>query len=205
MNVKELDEAAANYFSDKGRIEERFITKSTLKLALPFVNKKAVLQLGLGNGFIAKQIDAMVSAQVVVEGSQKLVSEFNHPLVNTQLLHGFFENFSVNSKFDVVLANHVLEHVNDPVQVLTYLKGYLNKNGIVLITVPNATSLHRRIGVDMNMIKDVHELNQTDLSVGHQRVYDINSLRHDVTAAGYKIVKESGYLLKLVSLKKMEN
>ncbi len=50
-------------------------------------------------------------------------------------------------KFDVVTANHVIEHVVDPVSFLVQCRKLLRGNGRVILVTPNAGSLgHRRFG-----------------------------------------------------------
>lgn len=44
-------------------------------------------------------------------------------------------------KYDVVILNHVLEHMDDPIKVLKKVQVILRKDGIVLIDVPNFGSL----------------------------------------------------------------
>ena len=41
--------------------------------------------------------------------------------------------------------------------------------------------------------------------MGHQRVYDIKSLKSDLVKSGYKIIKAGGYNIKLVSQKQMKD
>ncbi len=50
-----------------------------------------------------------------------------------------------NSKFDVVVAGEVLEHLYFPDQVIRKVLNHLNKNGIFLGSVPNAFSLRHRL------------------------------------------------------------
>jgi len=47
-----------------------------------------------------------------------------------------------DSSVDRVIANHVLEHVDDVIDVMEEIYRVLKKNGIVEITVPHATSLN---------------------------------------------------------------
>lgn len=48
-------------------------------------------------------------------------------------------------KFDVIVLNHVIEHLPDPVGVLGLLRGLLATGGRVLLTTPNASSLGARL------------------------------------------------------------
>lgn len=50
-------------------------------------------------------------------------------------------------RFDVVTANHVIEHVADPVRFLVYCRKLLSGNGRVILVTPNAESVgHRSFG-----------------------------------------------------------
>lgn len=47
--------------------------------------------------------------------------------------------------FDLVIFNHVLEHMENPVEILKKANGVLKKDGIVFVDAPNFTSLSARI------------------------------------------------------------
>lgn len=46
------------------------------------------------------------------------------------------ENFFANEKFDVIILSHVLEHVKDREAFLANLKKILNKNGDLIVAIP---------------------------------------------------------------------
>lgn len=48
---------------------------------------------------------------------------------------------SLGEKFDVVLISHVLEHVDSPINVLRFINKSLNKKGLIVVSVPNESSL----------------------------------------------------------------
>lgn len=41
------------------------------------------------------------------------------------------------SKFDLISMHYVMEHVEQPVEILKYLSNFLNENGLIYFTVPN--------------------------------------------------------------------
>jgi 2-polyprenyl-3-methyl-5-hydroxy-6-metoxy-1,4-benzoquinol methylase len=43
------------------------------------------------------------------------------------------------------MLTHILEHVDDPVQVLKIAKKFLKEDGVLIADVPNAHSLHREL------------------------------------------------------------
>ena len=85
----------------------------------------------------------------------RFLKKFSFKSNKTDFINTFFENYKSENKYDVILANHVLEHVNSPSKVLNYIKLFLKDEGKVFITVPNANSLHRLIGVEMGLLSSI--------------------------------------------------
>jgi len=63
-----------------------------------------------------------------------------------KILRAEFEKVKLPDKyFDVVVLNHTLEHMMDPVLVMKKVGNVLKKGGIVLVDVPNFGSLSRKV------------------------------------------------------------
>lgn len=169
-----------------------------------------VIQMGWGDGDVVRRMKHRVSSIDVIEGDEGLCRlarrECGHS-PNVTIIQSLFEDYKPknNQRADLVLGNHVLEHVDEPVTVLKQTKTWLKKGGTALFTVPNATSLHRRIGVRMGLLKSIYELNEQDHRVGHQRVYDAKTFQSDLKKSGYTIKKFGGFNLKLVAQKQMKD
>ena len=73
------------------------------------------------------------------------------------------------------------------------------RNEKIYITVPNAQSLHRRIGFEAGLLRNVYEFSQEDVLVDRQRYYDLNSLTSDCESAGLTIHKTKGLFLKPIA------
>ena len=201
-----LDNYLDNYRGSKASIEERYMTRSTIGIVQKFCNQKTVLNLGLGNGLVANEISKICRHQTIVEGSEKIIHEFFHPMQNTKIENKLFENISISKTFEVVLANHVLEHVDDPVTLMRdVLSRLLSKKGILIVTVPNAESLHRRIGVQLSLLDDIYQLNSSDINAGHKRVYDLQLLKTHIQESNMYITEYGGYNIKLTSLNQMKH
>jgi hypothetical protein len=147
----------------------------------------AALQLGIGDSRIARLLAPDFEAFHVVEGSSELVRKHTDPRAGYQLFECLFEEFTPEERYDVLLGNHVLEHVDNPVEILSRVRGWLKPDGKAVFTVPNANSLHRRIGVELGLLSHRQELNAQDLRLGHRRVYTISELENDVTSGGFQI------------------
>jgi len=84
-------------------------------------------------------------------------------------------------KFDTIVAVNVLEHVPDVDEFIKHVVALLKEDGRLLVSVPNAFSVHRCVGVSMGIIPEAHALGPTDVKVGHRRVFDESSLTESLT------------------------
>ena len=62
--VNQLDDFLENYTGTKASVEERFMTRGTIELVSPICREKEVLQMGLGNGMVAKYLDKIALKQI---------------------------------------------------------------------------------------------------------------------------------------------
>lgn len=200
------------YATPEGKINAAIIAKNSARLNDELIQKygryDTGLIMGYGDGEMVEYFKDKFSRLIIVEGSKALAKAMAKRYQNAPSIscyHSYFESFNLpkNQEVDVVLGNHVIEHVDDPVEVLKQSKTWLGKTGLAIFSVPNASSLHRRIGVEMKLLPSIYDLNDRDRLVGHQRVYDIPSLRRDLELARYTIVEIGGFNLKLVSQKQM--
>ena len=165
-----------------------------------------VLDLGFGDGVNYEAI-AQNCNVTMIEGSKTLcdraikISEEKN--LGVQVVHSMFEDFESSEKYDVILASHVLEHVDDPVGLLAGMRNFLTASGKIVGIVPNAESFHRRLGVAMGLQSALDDLSARDLMVGHQRVYSLASLNEDVQIAGMTIESHRGFFLKVLANSQM--
>jgi 2-polyprenyl-3-methyl-5-hydroxy-6-metoxy-1,4-benzoquinol methylase len=115
-----------------------------------------------------------------------------------------FENFSPNVKYDNIILGHVLEHVDDPVKIISLASNWLSDRGRILASVPNSQSLHRQAAVIMGLLSFEEELNESDLHHGHRRVFNPKTFSEVFHKAGLKIDANGGYWLKPISNSQIE-
>ncbi len=140
---------------------------------------------------------------VFVDGSSRVLNEVKRKVPGQEYIHCLFEEISLGDKFDIIIMHHILEHVTDPVGVLSKCKDLLNDGGKLILSVPNANSIHRMLGVEMGLLKNVYELNESDRRVGHKRVYDFASIKRDVENAKLRIIEKRGVFFKPLSNSQM--
>ncbi|HEV7780586.1 MAG TPA: class I SAM-dependent methyltransferase [Chitinophagaceae bacterium] len=158
----------------------------------------SLLELGLGHGFTTTIFSKHFSRHVVLDGSGAVIANFKarYPGCAADIVETYFEEFKSEDRFDLVVMGFILEHVDDPVRILSHFKKFLAPGGRMFISVPNAEVLNRRLGHIAGLLPDMQELSENDHVLGHQRYYTVQTLTEDVNAAGYSIVKMEGIYLK---------
>jgi SAM-dependent methyltransferase len=164
---------------------------------------KSLISLGVGHRVVATAVLNGLSAQLhdytIVEGSREILDGFRDTTrlsPQVKLVQSYFEKFEPGCTFDAIEMGFVLEHVEDPGLVLRRFRQFLNPRGTIFIGVPNARSLHRLLGHAAGLLDDVYKLSPADAQLGHRRYFDLASCSELVTAAGLRIVRTEGILLK---------
>lgn len=169
-----------------------------------FFKGKSCLELGPASGYMTKHLVNCFENVTSIEGSKTLfdsIPNFN----NLTKIHSLFEDFETSDKFDTIILNHVLEHIENPIELLIKIRDWLSINGVLIVGVPNAKSFHRLAAVKMGLLNSEYDLNERDISLGHYRVYDFNLLKDHALNAGYQIEYSGGVFLKFLSNNQIEN
>ena len=177
---------------------ERAQLHSVPRLIEAIAGRAPVLEMGFGTGHITAELLRCGVPLEVVEGSPVLVDEARRRHPELAVHHAMFETFEPETPYGALLALHVLEHVEDPVELLVAMRSWLADDGTLVAVVPNAESLHRRIAVEMGLHERLDHLSPSDHLIGHQRVYDLDGLTRDLDLAGFDVTFDFGYLLKTV-------
>ena len=162
----------------------------------------ALLELGLGHGHTARWFNKICNKHLILDGSSVVVDRFavENPDFSGEIRTVLFEDYESEMSFDVIVMGFILEHVDDPKQILTKFRKNLRPGGKLYIAVPNAKSMNRRIGLELGLIDDIYSLNDNDYALGHKRQYCIESLKQEVSDAGYVVTHEEGIYLKPLPL-----
>jgi SAM-dependent methyltransferase len=195
-----LDEYARTYYladdvADTG-IEDVQQELSIDLIAGAIAGAGRVLEMGYGMGLTTRALRERGFDLEVLEGSPLLAATARDVHPGLTVHEGMFERWTPDAPYDAVLALHVAEHVDDPVALLSHLRDWVRPGGRLVVVVPNAESLHRRLAVHMGLQPQLDTLSPRDHLVGHQRVYTLDGLAADVAAAGFVPADELGWFLK---------
>ncbi|CDZ61596.1 class I SAM-dependent methyltransferase [Neorhizobium galegae] len=164
-----------------------------------------VLELGIGHGYSCNHFSEYFESYTVIDGSESVISNFREvfPSSKAEIVEGFFEDFSSERKFDIIIMGFVLEHVAQPADILRKYRELMVPGGRCFVSVPNAESLHRRFGAAAGLLDNVLALGEGDLVLGHRRYYTVDSLTTELEEAGYSILRKEGIFLKPITTKQM--
>lgn len=196
-------EKNAKVYDTETQFSKIFIEKIFEEYKVYFTGDRC-LELGAGNGYMTKKLVEEFKNVTVVDGSETLLKKMDDQN-NLKKVYSMFEDYKTNEKYDTILMNHILEHLENPVTILKRSLDWITGDGHILIGVPNAKSFHRLAGVKMGLLETEYDLNERDYALGHKRVYDFNMLLKHVDEAGLKVKKEGGVFLKFLSNKQIDD
>lgn len=201
---KRLEDIGKTFTMESGLTKK--VEKYFIQMLKEDLDPGQTLEVGCADGYLAKSLAKYTTHITGIDGSKKLIERAKRRRIkNATFIHSLFEEYEPQIKFDYIILCDILEHVIDPVNLLKFSRKWLKGNGKILIISPNANSIHRQIGLLAGMINDVHELNATDMKVGHRRIYDSKILKKDIKKASLRIIKEDGFFLKPLSDSQMED
>jgi trans-aconitate methyltransferase len=165
----------------------------------------SLLELGLGHGFATPLFTQGLARHVVLEGSPAVIANFrkNVPNCHAEIIETYFEKFVSRERFDVIVMGFILEHVDSPSEILAHYRQFLAPNGKLFVAVPNAEAMNRRLGHLAGLLPDMQTLSENDLLLGHKRFYTVDSLKSELSAAGYEVELMEGIYLKPVTTKQL--
>ncbi len=175
--------------------------ESLLKIIDKLVaGKKSLAELGCGDGKLINDIASRYPHLEKIVG----VDLYNKPVrldPRVAFVKEDLEDLHLQGKFDLVIINHVFEHIKDPLGLALRVKGILSAGGRLLIVVPN------RRGFDNEAKTYLPEHGR------HYFIWDKESLEFSLRQVGYitrfhnlHFTSSRGMLLKyLPALFRIEN
>ena len=128
---------------ETGRKQRGLQEKKTLEYVSMFKDRGRLLDVGAGSGMLVEQALRMGFDAEGVEPSKWLHARAQELRLPVHL--GTFPHPEINGNYDVITAVDVLEHVSNPLTLLSEIRRALNVDGIAVIVTPDVKSLAARV------------------------------------------------------------
>ncbi|MBI2133704.1 class I SAM-dependent methyltransferase [Candidatus Woesearchaeota archaeon] len=122
----------------------RKFARDVIGMIRKFKKSGRLLDVGSGRGMVLSVAKELGYDALGVEIS-KYDSEYSRRFLGVSVITEDFLSAKIKGRFDVIVMNHVLEHIENPRQILTKAKDLLADDGILFIGLPNYDSGWRRL------------------------------------------------------------
>ena len=172
-----------------------------LKSFEPFFKSGSLLELGSFKGAFTKRLVPYFNDITCVEASDEAIKEAAQQLGNSiKFVNSLFEEADLPATYDNIILTHVLEHIDNPIDVLKRINDeWLSENGRLFLVCPNANAPSRQIAVKMGLISHNSAVTPAEAEHGHRRTYNLDTLERDASAAGLNVLHRSGIFFKALA------
>ncbi len=172
-----------------------------IKSFKPFFQEGNFLEMGsyMGN-FTEKFLDHFQDI-TCIEASEDAANTARDKFGDrVKIINDLFEEVKLEHKYDNIVLTHVLEHLDDPVQVLKRVNDeWLSDSGRFFLVCPNANAPSRQIAVKMGLISHNSAVTPAEKEHGHRITYSLDTLERDAKAAGLDVIHRSGIFFKALA------
>lgn len=157
------------------------ITKRSIKPNSP---QGAILEIGGGNGFFLEIAKEMGFTKVVgVEPSVDAVAAAREDIKPFMIVDMLRNDSVPQASFDVVTMFHVMDHLPDPLAVISICRDALKPGGTFVVAVHNSNSWSARLMKSRSPIVDVE----------HTFLYDQKTVKRLFERAGFVDIRVDSY------------
>ena len=148
---------------------------------------RRVLDVGCSSGYLARRLVERGAAVVGIDTDEEAAEEAR--AVCEEVLVGDVESMELPfepGSFDVILCGDLVEHLRDPVAVLTRLRPLLARGGRLVLTTPNIANWAMRLGLLAGRWRYTERgiLDRT-----HTHLFTKKTLEQALAQAGFRIVE----------------
>lgn len=157
-------------------------------LGLVPAGTRRLLDVGCGAGGLSRQLIEKGIEVVGVEKIEELCSLAKEKL--DAVILGDIENLKLNypeGYFDCIMYADILEHLTEPLNILEKHKVYLQKNGYVIASIPNARYYKIILRLIFSGTWDYSDAGMLDRT--HVRFFGLVNIIELFEKAGYEIVE----------------
>jgi 2-polyprenyl-3-methyl-5-hydroxy-6-metoxy-1,4-benzoquinol methylase len=179
---------------------EKILCHYIVQSVLENIKPGRLLDLACGNGDLTSMMAEHFANVVGVDASSKHLADAQVKHREITFIHALAEDYHDRDGFNTITMINLLEHVQNPLELLRAAARNLAPGGVLIAHVPNAMAVNRKIAKLMGSLADEYELSPFDINIaGHRRSYDMDLLRNDFESAGLAIKKMGGVFYKMIS------
>jgi ubiquinone biosynthesis O-methyltransferase len=161
-----------------------------------------ILDVGCGNGNISLPLASLGFQVSGIDLDKKSVENARrrNKFKNARFEIKDIKDLSKGEKFDFIIASEAIEHLKEPLLFLNFLKNILAREGLIIISIPNGTSLEENIrwftthtGLGQWIKKGLkrrvrEEKIQTAAESPHLHFFSLSQFKKLLKSAGYEIL-----------------
>jgi 2-polyprenyl-3-methyl-5-hydroxy-6-metoxy-1,4-benzoquinol methylase len=213
--TRDIDQYASRYSADYGFEEVMVHYRRELVLQRMMLHKPmTVIEVGCGfdplvvwlaqRGGTWTQWHIVEPSSAFAEASRTKI--LSAGLGNVTLHEAFFEDVDLREIMpDMLICAGLLHEVPSSGDMLRHLANAMGPDTVLHVSVPNATSFHRRLAQAMGLISDLRELSQRNTDLDQRRVFDRQGLVAEMERSGLRITATGGFLVKPFTHTQMES
>lgn len=160
-----------------------YTLKKKVGMINSYVSRGTILDYGCGTGMFLKACQENGWEAFGMEpddSARKIASEQGLTLFSDK---GRIQTYITDKQFSAITLWHVLEHVTDMNETLSFFKAKLKKDGVLVIAVPNHVSYDAKYYKEFWAAYDVPR---------HIHHFDVKSLSSLLKNSGFQLVKTKG-------------
>ena len=125
-----------NFTSENISVVKAWCNLLSAMIFSEYKRRKDILEIGSGDGYVAKLLSKKFSI-LCIEPSDKLVKTARQNF-KLKIIHDYFdENLILNKKFDIIIARHVMEHIEKLNEFVRKIIENIRADGTIIIEVPD--------------------------------------------------------------------
>ncbi len=116
-----------------------------------------------------------------------------------KVLEGYLEEQTevlADEDLDFIVVSGLLHEVREPLRLLEAVRSLCTDTTIVHVNVPNMSSFHRLLALEMELIADVFETSEMDRAFGHHGRFDHERLVELLAGASFRVAESGTYFVK---------
>lgn len=140
--IKQYEELEDQQYENT-RKERCLQQKKILELITQFKNSGRLLDIGAGSGMLVEEAEKIGFTAEGIEPSRWLQEQAIKRNLNVHL--GAYPCHDLNPPYDVITLVDIIEHVPNPLEILSQVRDHLKNDGIGLLITPDASSIFAKL------------------------------------------------------------